>query len=228
MAGERRPFFLAMIRVIREAKRTPAEIEQRLAQAGGVNRFGEPNFRAVWGWSRLGWIGGKWVDRDPATGGVVREVVEARWVPKYLPFDRWHIERWLPPEIYGSPENWNRITQETEGVQLVDALGPFPSRGEYEHCLTLEGLAGNFVPLDGSVCEWVVRAIEYSRGQPRSASLRAIRDREEKKGTDYEKWAYDVLDDAMPALHGCPFVVVPRARSGMKQARFGVPSQEKN
>lgn len=217
-----------MIQVIREAKQTPPEIQERLARAGGVNLFGEPNFRAVWGWSRLGWIGGKWVDRNPATGGMIREVVEARWVPKYLPFDRWHIERWLPPELYGPRENWNRITQETEGVQNVEALGPFPSRGEYELCMTLEGAAGEFVPLDGTVCEWLLRAIEYSRGFPASARLRAIRDREEKKGTDYEKWAYDLLDDAMPALHGCPFVVVPRAQSGVKEARFGRPFQEMN
>ena len=53
-----------MIRVLREAKEAPADIQERIARAGGSNRFGEPNFRVVWGWSRLSWIGGRWIDRD--------------------------------------------------------------------------------------------------------------------------------------------------------------------
>ena len=51
------------------------EAARALALAGGRNRFGEPNYRAVWGWSRLDWIGGKWEDRD-ASGSLIREVVE--------------------------------------------------------------------------------------------------------------------------------------------------------
>ena len=197
-----------MIEVIREAKRTPADVVERLARAGALNRYGQPNYRAVWGWARLGWIGGKWVDRDAASGNVIREVVEVRHVPKYEPFDRWHIERWLPPELYGSPAQWYAMTAEVEGTRLVEALGPYPSEGEYEHCLTLEA-NGEFLPLDAASVEKIVRMIEFSRLAPKSASLAAIRAREEKRGADYEKWAYDVLDDGMPALHGMPFVVRP-------------------
>ncbi|MFZ0967906.1 MAG: hypothetical protein WAN13_06495, partial [Candidatus Acidiferrales bacterium] len=94
-----------MIRVIRETHDTPPAIAERLARAGGWNRFGEPNFRVVWGWSRLSWIGGRWTDRD-AHGNIIRSTIELRRVPKYLPFDRWHIERWVSPEIYGSPNVW--------------------------------------------------------------------------------------------------------------------------
>ena len=195
-----------MIEVIREAKRAPLEVQERLARAGGLNRYGQANYRAVWGWSRLGWIGGKWIDRA-ADGGMIREVVEVRHVPKYEPFDRWHIERWIPPELYGSPARWQEFTAELEGAQLVEALGPYPREGEYEHCLTLES-QGKFLPLDASSVERIVRMIEFSRLLPKSASLAAIRAREEKKGTDYEAWAYDVLDDGMPALHGMPFVTV--------------------
>jgi hypothetical protein len=196
-----------MIQVIREAKRTPEDVADRLARAGGLNRYGQPNYRAVWGWSRLGWIGGKWVDRD-ATGEVIREVVEVRHVPKYEPFDRWHIERWLAPELYGSPARWYAMTAEIEGTRLVEALGPYPAEGEYEHCLTLES-GGKFLPLDAASVARIVRMIEFSRLLPKSASLAAIRAREEKRAADYETWAYDTLDDAMPALHGLPFIVRP-------------------
>jgi len=71
--------------------------------AGGCNRYGEANYRAVWGWNRLAWIGGKFEERDPATGSLLREVVELRQEPKYAAVNRWHIERWVPPEVYGSP-----------------------------------------------------------------------------------------------------------------------------
>ncbi len=57
-----------MIRVVRETYETPESVAQRLERAGGRNRFGEANYRAVWGWNRLAWIGGKFEERDPATG----------------------------------------------------------------------------------------------------------------------------------------------------------------
>jgi hypothetical protein len=48
-----------MITILREAHATPENVAQRLRAAGGINRYGEPNHRAVLGWNRLAWIGGK-------------------------------------------------------------------------------------------------------------------------------------------------------------------------
>ena len=127
-----------MIHVLRETHEPSAEVADRLALAGGGNIFGEPNFRAVWGWNRLGWIGGRWTDRDPATGSILRETIGLRLAPKYFPLNRWHIERWCAPETYGSAEQWARNTLEIEDGRNVPALGPYPSRGEYEHVFTLE------------------------------------------------------------------------------------------
>ena len=61
--------------------------------------------------------------------------------------NRWHIERWVPPETYGSPRNWHLQTTEHVGAQSVPALGPYPSHGGYEHCLTLETPRGEFIQL---------------------------------------------------------------------------------
>ena len=169
-----------MIQVLRETKTAPWEIKQRVAHAGGVNRFGEPNFRVVWGWSRLTWIGGKWTDHD-ASGNVVREIVELREVPKYTPHDRWHIERWTPPEAYGPPEEWYRCTSETENGILIPALGPYPARGEYEHSFTLAGPRGEFIPLDAAACDAIVRAVERSRVCPPSDKRAAIAAREARR-----------------------------------------------
>src|SRR5690348_11684479 len=186
-----------MVRILRETHEAPLSLHLRLAHAGGLNRFGEPNFRAVWGWSRLTWIGGKWADMD-AHGNVARECIELRQVPKYFPFERWHIERWMPPESYGSPRQWYAQTIERENGISIPALGPYPSRGEYEHCFTLEGPRCEFIQLTPTVAEHIARAIEFSRALPRTKTRARLYDRSYRKEQQYESWAYDALDDAVP------------------------------
>lgn len=181
-----------LIRVIRETHEAPAHVRERIARAGGANRFGEPNFGVVWGGSRLAWIGGRWTDRD-AHGNVVREAIDLRRVPKYLPHDRWHIERWMPPEAYGSPEQWYAQTIEIENGIRIPALGPYPSRGEYEHCFTLAGAHGEFIPLTASACDWIVRAIEWSRRQPRNAGRASLAAREARRARDWDRAVDEIL-----------------------------------
>jgi hypothetical protein len=195
-----------MIRVIRETHDTPSFAAEVLSRAGGRNRFGEPNFRVVWGWSRLSWIGGRWTDRD-AHGNIIRSTIELRRVPKYLPFDRWHIERWVPPEIYGSPNVWHAATLEREDGILVSVLGPYPTRGEYEHCFTLAGKRGEFISLDTIACGKIARAIEWARRQPRAKSRLALDTRESQRERESDARIDEVLDDA-PAFHAQPFVTI--------------------
>jgi hypothetical protein len=173
--------------------------------AGGRNPFGEPNYRAVWGWNRLAWIGGKFEDRDE-TGALVREVVQLRREPKYPQVNRWHIERWVPPDVYGSPRGWYAQTVEHANGVSIPALGPYPSRGDYELCFTLEGAQGQFVQLTATAAEQIARAIEWSRCCPRSVSKRALDDRQKREEQAYDAWAYDMLDDAAPAFRRQPFV----------------------
>lgn len=196
-----------MILVVRETHGTPEAVAHRLARAGGSNRFGEANYRAVWGWNRLAWIGGKFEDRNEH-GALLRERVELRWEPKYPAVNRWHLERWVPPETYGSPRAWYAQTIERENGVSIPALGPYPSRGEYEHCFTLEGPRGEFTQLTPTAAEHIARAIEWSRKVPCSTKKCQLRDRELRAERVYESWAYDLLDDAVPAFHQEPFVTV--------------------
>ena len=197
-----------MVEVLRETHDTPAAVAGTLALAGGMNPYGEPNYRAVWGWNRLAWIGGKFEERDPCTGSLLREVVELRQEPKYPAVNRWHIEKWLQAETYGSPRAWYAQTIEREKGISIPALGPYPSRGDYEHCFTLEGPRGEFVQLTPTVAEHIARAIEWSRNFSRSAKKCALRDRNQRKERAYDAWAYDLLDSAVPAFHKQPFVTV--------------------
>jgi len=194
-----------VIRVIREAKEAPRDIRERLVRAGGLNRLGEANYRIVWGWSRLAWIGGKWADRD-ASGNVIRERIELRQEPKYIPHDRWHIERWLPPETFGSQAEWFAQTLEREDGILIPALGPYPSRGEYEHCFTVQGIGGEFLPLTAAVCDSVVRAIEWTRRQSGEALRGAIARRERETERAWDSGADALFDDSGPAFGGAAFV----------------------
>jgi hypothetical protein len=195
------------ILVLRETHETPDTVAHRLERAGGNNRYGEANYRAVWGWNRLAWIGGKFEDRDEH-GALLRERIELRKEPKYPAVNRWHIERWLPPEVYGSPRAWYAQTIERENGVSIPALGPYPSRGEYEHCLTLEGPHGEFVQLTPTAAEYIARAIEWSRRFPRASQRQRLYNREVHKDRSYENRAYDLLDDAVPAFHKQPFVTV--------------------
>ena len=196
-----------MIQVLREPHDTPETVAHRLERAGGINRFGEANYRAVWGWNRLAWIGGKFEDRDEH-GALLRERVELRQEPKYPAVNRWHIERWLPPETYGSPRAWYTQTIERANGISIPALGPYPSRGEYEHCFTLESPRGEFLQLTPTIAEHIARAIEWSRKFPRSAKRRQLYEREGREERTYENWAFDLLDDAVLAFHKQPFVTV--------------------
>jgi hypothetical protein len=138
----------------------------------------------------------------------LRERIELRKEPKYPAVNRWHIEKWMPPETYGSPKTWYAQTIERENGVSIPALGPYPSRGDYEHCFTLEGPRGEFVQLTATVVEHVAHAIEWSRRIPRSAGKRSLHDREQRHERAYDAWAYDVLDNAVPAFHHQPFVSV--------------------
>jgi hypothetical protein len=182
-----------MIQVLRETHEAPTDVARELLLSGGFNPFGEANYRAVWGWSRLDWIGGKWEDRDPASGALLREVVELRREPKYAPHNRWHIERWMPPESYGSPEAWRAETIEIVNGRNIPALGPYPSRGDYEHSFTLEGPRGEFVQLTPAVARHIARAIETSRGISAAMKKEALDERARREERDYDAWAENTL-----------------------------------
>ena len=101
---------------------------------------------------------------------------------------------------------WSVRQYQWEGGISVPALGPYPSRGEYEHCFTLSGAKGEFVQLNAAACETIVRAVEWARRQGSRTGRRALARREEASERAWDRRADDVLDDAVPAFHGQVFV----------------------
>jgi len=186
------------IQVLRETHDTPEYVTERLIRVGGLNRFNEPIYRAIWGWNRLTPIGGKWEDNGR---------VEVRTEPKYPQLNRWHVEKWCPPEMYGSPAQWELTTRE-EGVL---ALGPYPSRGDYEHVMVIEGFRGEFIQLTSTVAEHIARRIEWSRRNWNGRTeRRRLYDREARNDKEYDRWAEMMMDDN-PTWVYTPHIYLPAA-----------------
>jgi hypothetical protein len=208
----------------------PADVTERLRLAGGINRFGEPNFRVVWGYDRIIKLHGEWQEfeqymatlTDKLTGyaetrpltRLVRSVVETREVPKYTPANCWHLEKWRPPEEYGSPQQWRARGLEHTRFQTVDTSGPYPERGEYERCypLTHDGtINGTPIPLVADVVEEIVNMIRLS-GEEKLTYLQrraAIMERVRREDEGFVAQTEDILREALPAFHGQEYVVRP-------------------
>lgn len=202
-----------MIQVITENRKCPEHIQRRIARAGGHHISGQPWFRVVWGWSRLTWVGGKWEEYDQGT--LKHVTYEYREVPKYDPFFRWHIEKLMPAEFFGSPDYWYESTLEVIDGQNFYELGPYPNRGEYEHCFTLQDPTTQaFLDLSPSVVDRVVQAVERSRylvHKDKRASLELLRRRQAQVEAEWESYADMVLDDCNSAFGGVPWSRVPAA-----------------
>lgn len=196
----------------------PPSLQRHLAKAGGKNPYGEPLFRLVWGASRIVWRHGEWEDK---TEFGIRRVVEARQVFKYArQLERWHIEKWHPPEYYGDREAW---PTEWKGGQVCETLGEFPSRGGYESVDCLERLVRctahgkpvcrdcgtgresvAFEPTYGYLDTflWVHQlALDMSRAQKRTY-LQKLRDDERKESIERN---YEEANDATRAFYGQEF-----------------------
>lgn len=149
-------------------RETPKDVVAAFERLGGANRFGEPNFRAIWSEDRLAHVGGTWHDYDN-NGNLIRTIDEVRKVPKYFAIrERWIVEKWYPPEYFGSPETWFRTTKKWNEEGNLAQLGGYPERGDYQHCCTIEDADGNFVQLTAGLAEEIVYLVKAKQEHKRT------------------------------------------------------------
>jgi hypothetical protein len=166
------------------AKLAPSWAQKPLEKFGR-NPFGAPNFRVVWGPSRMYIVGGYWEDSGKR---------EYRLVNKYSLDSKWVLERWRPPYIYGSPELWNMQTVQADGFL---GLGPFPVHGEYESICpfsTGKGISG-YVPLEPGLIEMTARAVWAGRINTYSDIRRNHEDGALAKERDHDRNFDDMWQD---------------------------------
>ncbi len=193
-------------RLTREVHHTPDWAVRRLAIHGGLNRFGEPNFRVMWGWSLLEFVGGLWEDRD-AEDNLIRQVIALRKEPKYpAQKNRWIVEHWLPPEKFGSPESWNRNTKEWGEQGNVPQLGPYPSRGRYQLLCIVNAPSGAFVQLTPTILDDVIYA--FVTKTKNRQTLKDSKEIELKKKQAIEEYDREFIRDGGPAFGYNDFVAV--------------------
>jgi len=194
-----------------EKRDTPQWATDRVAKLGGNNRLGKPSFRIIWGGNRFHLVGGMFkkvvmVDVDDAIpiigqpkrqAAIVTDVAEMRHLHKYYPH-RWWLEKWLPPEAYGSPEEWYESTWNEEAQ--LHSMGPYPSEGEYESvaflgvcnhmkdgdtewCGLCKLTLGEYLSLEDGidVFEWTIWALDQSKAVTPGEQKAALLEREANK-----------------------------------------------
>lgn len=132
----------------------PAEYRKAIAQAGGLNPYGEPNFRLTLAEKTRWYQGGEWHEWPKGAalknrGGMfvdvdgrmvkappdkpIRVVCEMRWELRYPTLKGWIFQEWFPAHRYGDPNEWSTYT--VPGHKELCRLGPYPTRGDYELAL---------------------------------------------------------------------------------------------
>lgn len=159
----------------------------------GLNRFGKPEWRIVWGPERLEWRGGNHADHD-ANGILIRRVAEMRLSPKYGKKPRWVLERWLAPELYGSPERWRRENLDPETNLLQ--LGPYPSQGEYEPCFKFEDEKGEVIPVNEDMLHCLVNMVLHTQGMSEKLKKSAMMEAHRRCEQAYKKKVRDLFQEA--------------------------------
>lgn len=176
----------------------PRGINEALLRVGGINRFGGPRYRCVWGYSRCEWQAGEFNDFDEKTGVFVRKVNEVRWEPRYAKPNRFYFEAWQPPETYGTPDDWYAETFEmTEKGESVQTLGPYPTLGDYESVWICEspGAIASFLWPTVEIAERVPLMHQRSKERTRIQIRNDIKEHADKKAAQQHQVIEDMARD---------------------------------
>lgn len=143
----------------------PKAFQDRVTRAGGMNRYGEPNFRLAWSQTETQRAGGVW-GYDHYAG--YREVYLANgsvYPPKH---GYWMLMEWDGPETFGGEAQYFFLHRdETTGLCT---LGPYPHRGRYKIAVKLiwttfdEGeMHIDPWPLNSSIVDMIIPVIMAGR-----------------------------------------------------------------
>ena len=168
----------------------PESVRQALADFGGLNPYGGPNYRVVWGWRRGDWFGGAW---------------RLKYIDRERHKERWHLEKWVPAESFGTPEQWYSSAVMDVAGKTVNVLGPYPAEGDYVRVVVFENYhTGEYVEPDADM---VREAITRNRQHAEQSKLQ-IRKKIEAEQERKKKAAQEKMDEAIDANEAAfPFKV---------------------
>ena len=167
-----------------ERLRCPDEFQQRITEAGGVNRYDEPNFRIVWGDTETFRAGGSW---EPLDGPHYRGYRDLLLVNEAC----WALLQWQPPEKWGHPAAYYFRNVDESGFQT---LGEYPYHGRYELIQPFVNrtyergkITVDAMPLSSLLIDMVIPIIKESQAVSAlkvKELMRERRERQEKEQVD--------------------------------------------
>jgi hypothetical protein len=178
----------------------PPEYQARLTQAGGVNRYGEPLYKLVWGEAHSTRAGGYW-EHEGFTG----------YKDVYLnDTPCWLLLEWHDPIEYGSPTLWYMDNyDEATGLQT---LGEFPYKGDYkvlfilrDHKLDNGELVIDPMPLNGMLIDSIIPLMMLGKHISYERRARAIKERRAMEEEEQLRVITDARLDAQMAFGGASF-----------------------
>lgn len=195
-----------------ERRECPPDFQQRLTDAVGLNRFGEPNFIVAWGQQYTYTAGGVW-GHDHFFG--YRQLMLSNSSPSGKGVPCWMILEWHPPEDYETDAVYYfRNRDDVTGLQI---LGEYPYRGRYEIAFKLTSTEFSngrlnvvHYHLDGMILDVLIPAIVEGQRMTMKQRLRRIREIEEKKERDFDSKVDAVLNNKRRNL--LPSQIDDRAR----------------
>jgi len=98
-----------------ERHETPEDFQQILTDIYGVTRYGDPIYRVIWGQSEFRRV-------SKPEGGYENQSIGGNLAS-------WLVQRWVPPEKWGSRNLFSIINKDPANNQL---LFPYPEFGSYE------------------------------------------------------------------------------------------------
>lgn len=174
-----------------ERLKCPPHFQERITNAGGRNRYGQPNFRLAWAQTELTRQGGRW-EADGERFEGYRDVYLGDGLP------HWMLLEWadagksiamphLPPESDVRFYADNRCPQ--TGLCL---LGPYPYHGSYQVALPLvakwfEGgqLKIRAFPLSTEIVNMMIPVIRAATALSVEAKLRYLKECSERDEAQY-------------------------------------------
>lgn len=157
---------------------TPEWIQEMLTSIFGVNDFGDPLYRIIWGMTPIRRVSkpeGGYEDRSCNTPA-------------------WLLQRWMSPAKWGSPQLFDLINKDPANNQL---LFPYPEFGTYEVLKNLGDKA-----LDYEIIRSTVPFLQAT-SKLTNAQIRAYKDRQKAADErDDLNMITDRLMDALPTRYG--------------------------
>lgn len=190
-------------------------METAIAAVSHRNLYGETTYRAIWSQDVQHWACGWWSDYDDQ-GILIRHVFEPRYVPKYHFAPRWIMEKWHPPEFFGTPEQWEQITAQYSAQHgKILELGPYPSEGAYVFLWKCEDVDGKYLELTPTMAQYTVE-LDL---QPPPTLDQLIADAENRERKHRESQRALVIDECMDAFPFLGRVTNLNSRSLMDKIR---------